>query len=570
MEIQQESRWEEKSQPPSQGHWPKTIPPMVYRWMAARGLQDYEAFQKFSDYSLKDLKDPLTLLGLDQALERLIKAYERKEKICLYADFDMDGTPGLALLIRGLQACGFENMVSFQPNRFEDGYGVHPNLVENFIDQHGVQLFITVDVGITDGAAVSLAQKKGVDFIITDHHQVKKERPEALAIVNPNLPEDSSGLGHLCGTGVAFYLILGLRREMKNRGLLKHPFDPKSLLDCFAIGTLTDMVPLVEDNRPLVRHGLLQLARTDRVGLRLLMERLNLAGKALGSSDVAISLSPKLNALGRMNSPVQALDLFLVEDKAQAMELVDQTMEAQEQRTTIQARGKEELDGKIALKGPQPMIFEYSKNFYKGVVGLLAGGAVQDHQVCGFVGALEGDKIVGSARAPQGEDLLSALEFCGDCLKKFGGHRQAAGFELERKQAQAFESKLLEYFQARPLPSKSLSYDFQGDLEEFDDTFKFWLKKMEPYGVGFPLPRIRVNHLFVESVRVLKRKHLKFELKDMKGHQLEALWFFVQNSDEKKRELSSKRVGVILEPSINYYKGRERLQGIVRDLKVEY
>ena len=543
---------------------------MVCRWMAARGLQNYQDFQKFSEYSLKDLKDPLTLLGLDQALERLIQAYERKEKICLYADFDMDGTPGLALLIRGLQACGFENMVSFQPNRFEDGYGVHPDLVENFIDQHGVQLFVTVDVGITDRAAVSLAQKKGVDFIITDHHQVKKERPEALAIVNPNLPEDSSGLGHLCGTGVAFYLILGLRREMKNRGLLNQPFDPKSLLDCFAIGTLTDMVPLVEDNRPLVRHGLLQLARTDRVGLRLLMERLNLAGKALGSSDVAISLSPKLNALGRMNSPVQALDLFLAEDRAQAMELVDQTMEAQEQRTTIQARGKEELDGKIALKGPQPMIFEYSENFYKGVVGLLAGGVVEDHQVCGFVGALEGDKIVGSARAPQGEDLLSALEFCGDYLKKFGGHRQAAGFELEHKQAQAFESKLLEYFQARPLPSKSLSYDFQGDLEEFDDTFKFWLKKMEPYGVGFPLPRIRVNHLFVSSVRVLKGKHLKLELKDMKGHQLEALWFFVQKSDEKKRELSSKRVGVILEPSINQYKGRESLQGIVRDLKVEY
>ena len=273
------------------------------------------------------------------AVERLIQAFKKQETICIYADYDMDGTPGLALLISGLQSLGFKNLLSFQPNRFDDGYGVHPPIVEDFIENHGVCLFVTVDVGITDVEAVNTAKKKNVDFIITDHHQPKEDLPCASAIINPNQQDCSSGLTYLCGAGVAFYLILALRSAMRDQGLLKTPFDPKQLLDCFAIATLTDMVPLVKENRILVQHGLWKLARTNRLGLRLLMKKLDLWNKPLKSSDISFRMVPKLNALGRMNSPVRALDLFLVDDPGQAEAKVEAALDAQKKRWEIQKKG---------------------------------------------------------------------------------------------------------------------------------------------------------------------------------------------------------------------------------------
>jgi single-stranded-DNA-specific exonuclease len=537
--------------------------------MAARGLSDFRSFSEFSEFSLKDLRDPMALADMDRAVERLIVARETGEKICLYADYDMDGTPGLALLIRGLQLCGFQHLLSFQPNRFDDGYGVHPEIVADFVQNHGISLFVTVDVGITDVKAVEVAQSRGADFIVTDHHQPKEELPPATAIVNPNGGHCDSGLHHLCGTGVAFYLVLALRRELKNRGSLGKDFDPKQLLDCFAIATLTDMVPLVCENRPLVRHGLLQLARTPRVGLQILLERLGLLGKGLSSSDVAIQLAPKLNALGRMNSGVQALDIFLVTDTQQANEFVDATLQAQAQRTEVQREAEVLLQQELTKSPPRGFSWQYGPDFHKGIVGLLATRVLQNHHVPSFVGAVLGDTIVGSARAPQGVSLLQALESCGECLSKFGGHHQAAGFELPLAQAERFRQSLFEHFQSVEQPKASVVYDLQADLAELNDQFRHWFKKLEPYGVGFPVPLIRLNHLFVASTKVLKDKHLKFVFKDIKGNQIDGLWFFAENIDEL-RQLTSKRVSVVVEPSINFYMGRESLQCFVRDLKVEY
>ncbi len=564
-------QWEEvKPSSNTSQDWPEEIPLVVRRWMDSKGLGDYQEFRSFSEFSLKDLRDPSLLKDLERAVERLIHAFKHDEKICLYADFDMDGTPGLALLIRGLQLCGFENLLSFQPNRFEDGYGVHREIVEEFIEQHGIDLFVTIDVGITAVDAVSAASERGVDFIITDHHQPKEVLPEAYAIVNPNQSACSSDLGHLCGTGVAFSLVLGLRRKMKELGLLEKDFDPKILLDCFAIATLTDMVPLVKENRALVKHGLLNLSRTDRLGLRALMEELGLAGKGLTSSDVAISLSPKLNALGRMNSEVQALDLFLATDPEDAKEKVVHTMRAQKSRTEIQEQGQALIEAKLAVQREEfSFVFEHSKDFYKGIVGLLATKITKKHGVPSFVGSVIDDKIVGSARAPKGMNLLEAFEAASESLTQFGGHKQAAGFELPLENAEDFKARLHAFYENQHRPKAVVQYDFTATLDELDHRFTYWLKKLEPYGVGFKPPILRLNHLFVASTRVLKEKHLKLSLKDVQGNKIDALWFFADNIDEK-RQLTSKRVSLVGEPSINFYMGKENLQLLISDLKTEY
>lgn len=554
---------------PSYQPWSNDIPLVIQRWMGARGIASQQEFDEFTSFSLKDLSDPFSIKDMDKAVERLVQAFQNNEKICLYADFDMDGTPGVALLIRGLQYLGFQNLLSFQPNRFDDGYGVHPEIIEDFITSHQVSLFVTVDVGITDVKAVQTARDLGVDFIITDHHQQKTELPKAYAIVNPNQESCTSGLGHLCGTGVAFYLILALRRKMAELKILKSNFDPKKLLDCFAIGTLTDMVPLVKENRTLVQHGLLQLARTQRIGLRQLMENLGLRGKRLTSSDVSIQLAPKLNALGRMNSELQALDVFLENDQQGAEEKVELVLEAQKQRTEIQKQGELLIADKLATQEAPRFVFEWSDQFYKGVVGLLATRVTGNYQVPSFVGAVIGDKIVGSARAPEGVSLLEALEHSKTILNKFGGHHQAAGFELELSQADAFKESLDQFYAEAPKPNPVLKYDFTATLAELNDDFRYWLTRLEPYGVGFKIPIIHMEHLFVASTRVLKEKHLKLVLKDMAGNKIDALWFFADNIDERK-SLTSSRVSVVVEPSVNVYMGKESLQVFIKDLKVEY
>jgi single-stranded-DNA-specific exonuclease len=550
--------------------WPDHVPRLVREWMGARGIGSFGEFEAFTSFSLKDLQDPFAIRDMDRAVERLLRAFHAKEKICLYADFDMDGTPGLALLIHGLQLCGFGSLLSFQPNRFEDGYGVHPEIVEEFIDHHQVSLFVTVDVGITAHKAVELAASKGVDFIVTDHHQVQESVPPALAVVNPNRPDCDAGLGHLAGTGVAFYLVLALRKRMNERGLLPKNFDPKILLDCFAIGTLSDMVPLVRENRALTQHGLIQLARTQRLGLQRLLQELKMGQKRLSSSDVAIQLSPKLNALGRMDASVQALDIFLAREVKEAERLIAATLEAQEKRRDIQKKGEEVLAGHFQTTGyDQPFVFAYSESFYKGVLGLLATKSVEWSQAPSFIGTIVGDKIIGSARAPNGHNALRALTAGASSLNQFGGHPQAAGFELNRDQAQNFEQALREHFAQVRVEPTDVTVDVVATLAELDLEFKNWYKRLEPYGVGFEPPAFRLHHLFVTSVRVLKEKHLKFSLQDMDGNKIDGLWFFADNIEENKL-LQKHRVSVVAQPSINEYMGRETLQLMLKDLEVEY
>ena len=536
--------------------------------MRVCGFKTRAEFEEFESFRLKNITDPFTLKDMKQAVSRLIEAFRKNEKICIYADYDMDGTPGLALMISGLKSLGFKNLLSFQPNRFDDGYGVHPPIIENFIKNYDVSLFVTVDVGITETKAVDLARQQSVDFIITDHHQPKKDRPRAHAIVNPNQGDCPSGLTHLCGTGVAFYLILALRSSMKDQNLLKTPLDPKKLLDCFAIATLTDMVPLVKENRILVRHGLIQLSRTERPGLRLLMKELGLWGKPLNSSDVSLKLTPKLNALGRMNSSVQALDLFLVNDPQKAQKNVQAILHAQKQRVEIQRKGEFFLEKILTEKKPLPFIFEWSGQFHKGVVGLLATHANEQYGVPSFIGSVVGNKILGSARTSNRQSLLEAFEFAKEFLNKFGGHHQAAGFELDLERANEFKDQLTKFYEQSPPSNPVLHYDFQTTLAEVvNKDFMFWLSRLEPYGTGFNLPLIRMDHLFVSNVKVLKNKHLKTSLKDIFGNKINALWFFTDNTDTKK--WSSQRVSLIGEPSINHYMGKKELQILIKDMKRE-
>jgi single-stranded-DNA-specific exonuclease len=545
---------------------------VVTQFLASRGFKDSQSVHEFLFYNLKNLKDPLSLLGMDKALQRLTIAKQNQEAICVYGDFDMDGTPALALMHRGLRGLGFKNIFYCQPDRHADGYGFHFHLAQKYIQENNVKVFITVDVGITDVENIKQVQSLGVDVILTDHHQVLDEIPPAYCIVNPNQPGCTSGLGFLCGTGVGFYLIMALRRHLKEQNLLESEFDIKSLLDCFAIGTVADLVPMVKENRILVKHGLKVLEKTSMVGIRLLLEALKMNDKMLRAQDVAIRFVPKLNSLTRLDLDLKPIDVFMVEDPAKAALMVQTVLKNNEHRVALLDEAEALLEAMIVQKSIQDsqsdVLFFWSEHFHKGLVGLLATQLVNRFQRPAFVGALtKKGVIVGSARAPNGSSVsvLKTLQDASLCLNKFGGHPAAAGFELSPERAKEFEATLIQVLRQNVDLALSQKYDLKIDFHGIQSFMKSW-DSLEPFGQQFETPVFRVDGLKAQKVTTMKNTHLKTSFVDAKGFLMECVWFFPPDLDFFKAS-EGKLYSILCEPQWNEFMGSRRIQLLLKEIK---
>lgn len=549
------------------------FPPLIGHILASRGFADASQVDKLLFPKLTDLKEPLLLQGMDKAVERLGQAALNKEKICIYADFDLDGTSGLALLKTGLLALGFEDVIHYQPKRLSEGYGFHVHAVEELYQQ-GVSLIVTVDVGITAHPAVEKAQSLGIDVILTDHHLPGDVLPPAYVVVNPNQSSDTSQLGYLCGAGVAFYLLRALKRYFFDHPPLpKNNFDLKEVLDFFTIATLTDMVPLVDDNRMLVKHGLIKLAETKRPGLRALLSELGLENRALTSQDVAIRFAPKLNALSRMESGILPIDLFLVDDAKIAQDMVRQVIKNNSTRVQLQSNAENEAMELLKEWPHKDFVFVASRNFHRGVVGLIATKLSQVYNRPAFVGSWgEDNVIVGSARLPQGQEacLVQALASAEDLLSRFGGHSAAAGFELHSEKLAAVQERFSRYFQELHEKPKALEvlYDVEAKLSEVGASLMKWYDFVGPFGAGFSTPLIHFPKVIMHSKKILKGGHWRLRLVQTDGGgSHEALLFSPLPRHLAVLESSCQFLDVLGELQWNYFAGQKNVQILVRDLK---
>ena len=555
------------------------VPPLIRRFLAGRGFTTEEQIEALLKNQISSLKNPLLMLGMKLAVTRLIQALHNEELVCIYADFDLDGSSGLALLFEGLKSLGFKKLQYYQPKRLSEGYGFHASVVED-LHKQGVSLIVTVDVGITANISGARAKELNLDVIITDHHQPGPELPEAFAIVNPNQPGDTSELGYLCGAGVAFYLLRALKRAMADEAYAQaSALDLKSLLDFLTIATLTDMVPLVEDNRALVRAGLRQIEKTNRPGLRALLEHLDLSGRSLSAQEVAIRMAPKLNALSRMEVDILPVDIFLETDRLAAEVKVKTMMGHNEDRVSLQASGEKEA---IELIGPNPdpgFVLVSSRNFHRGVVGLIATKLTQVYGVPAFVGAENSEGlIVGSARTPQGSGMsvLHAMKTAEDVLNRFGGHHQAAGFELYARRMDEFRACLKEQASKTDgLHDAKIETDLDLLSTDLDNEFMNWLEALGPFGQAFPYPIFAFREQVIRSVKVLKGGHWKItslsfegEEKDHEGpREIEALYF--SPPPHRKLPSAGEIFDLIGEPQWNHFAGRKRIQVLVKELRAK-
>ena len=546
-------------------------PEIILSILAARGVTNSEAVKNTLEPSLKDLRHPSDLADMERACERLALALANQETIAVYGDFDLDGTSGLALLVSGLRDFGFQNIIPYQPKRLSEGYGFHAHAVDA-LKQQGVSLIVTVDVGITDVKACQRANEMGVDVIITDHHLPKQHLPEAYAIVNPNSGQCTSKLQHLCGAGVGYYLLLGLRVHLQSLGE-KVAFDPKSVLDFFAIGTVTDMVPLVDENRVLVQHGLHRLRTKPRPGFATLMKKLGVVSKNLTAKELAIRVAPKLNALSRLEEGLTPYMVYSVETVEEAEALIDKVVQQNDRRVHLQRLAEEMAEFDAEETVSSGYVFSASEDYHQGVVGLVATKMTQKFGVPSFIGAIkDGGQIVGSARRPDGLEvsLLDGLVSAKDHQVKLGGHAAASGFEMDVEQVEGFKQALAGFY-GKPVdgrPVGSIDYDVAIDLSVADSYLMKWIERLQPFGTGFESPVFRFDGLKVTSVKLLKEIHLKVQVAQG-GARLDALWFSL--GGEQLELAQGLRIGdhvdALGELGWNEFAGRRSLQLTLLDLR---
>jgi len=489
----------------------------IARLLLRKGFRCAEEVDAFLRPRLGALSDPFLLPQMRAAVSRILDALQRRERIVLFGDYDVDGVTSLALLAEMLRAYGSPPEL-FLPLRMEEGYGLSPESIERCLGQYRSQLLIAVDCGTSSSKEIADLRKRGVDVIVFDHHEPKSALPDCIAIVNPKTTE--SGFEYLCSVGIVFKLCHAL---LKTRPLPE--FDLKSKLDLVALGTVADIVPLRAENRILVQRGAIEIARTSRVGLRKLIQVAGVRPPIL-PQDIGYRLGPRLNAAGRLSTAEKSLRLLLTDDDREATmlaaELDRQNRERQEVEKQIFELATEKLKERFDATYDAAIVVG-ARDWHQGVLGIVASRiARRYHRPTIVIGFDENGIGKGSGRSIEGLNLVEALSRCAERLDKFGGHEMAAGLALHEENfdlfAEAFRKAAREVLSEEAL-QPCVRLDHELAFTEIDMDFLRWHEMLQPFGSGNTQPLFLARE--VEPValpRVVNEKHLIFRLRQGNRH----------------------------------------------------
>ena len=545
--------------------------PLAARVLVQRGYRTPQQAKAFLSDALTDLPDPLLMKGMPAAVARVAAAVLEKQKVTLYGDYDVDGVSSTALLSTFLRQLGHP-VETYIPHRLGEGYGLNSAAIEK-IAADGTRLLITLDCGITSHAEVSLAQQRGVDVVVVDHHAVPETMPPAIAVLNPLQPGCEYPTKFLCAGGVTFNLCIGLRKHLRDRGFFAARAEPnlKSLMDLVALATVADVVPLVGVNRLLVRHGLKELTVGNRPGVRALKDVADLSGEQITSGHVGFRLGPRINAAGRLDDASVGLKLLCAETYEEALPLARALDEANRERQLIE---KSMIEAAIAqgeaavARGARGLVL-WSEDWHPGVVGIVASRMVERfHRPAVLIGIREGVGR-GSARSIEGFHLYDALKSCSAPLSRFGGHKHAAGLSILPEHLATFTAAF-EKIAAEKLGEDDLvgrcKVDAVVRLQEIDEAAVEALAQLAPFGMGNPEP-VLVSRGLVAVPRLLAAKqpgelgHLKLSLEA--APQLDVIGFRLAD----KLPLTEGPVDLAYQISVDEYRGISRVQLKLKDLR---
>lgn len=533
---------------------------LLAKVLVGRGLEEKDIIQKYLHPQIEALYDPFFYQDMEVAVEVILRSIADHEKITIYGDYDVDGITSTAVLYQFLKEQNAE--VSFYlPNRLEEGYGLNNEALQK-IANDGTKLIITVDCGISAYEEVEYAKSLGMKVIITDHHECPEKLPNTLAVIDAKRVDNSYPFRELAGVGVTFKLIhaISLKLGLDRKAYLKY-------IDIVALGTVADIVPLVDENRIIVHFGLMLMRQTKNIGLRALIQ---VSGySSMESATISFGLAPRINACGRMGKAELALKLLLTKDETEAQEIAMKLNELNRERQAIE---KGIFDNAVQLIEENHLyendvIVVAAPNWHPGVIGIVASKITEMYYKPSILMCLEDGIAKGSGRSITGFDLHGALSKCSDILIKFGGHEMAIGLSMEEEKIALFYQKLLDV--AKEANIKELCPVVKVDAEINASVASIplvnELKVMEPFGEANPAPIFAYKNLKVEGIRTLSNeKHLKLSLKD--GMQIyESIAF---NMGDKKYSIKiGDKIDVLNSLEINNFRNIEKIQLNIKDIK---
>jgi len=556
------------------------------RILKARGItSEQKAVFLSPNYDAKH--DPFLLPDMQAAVERLVVARDRQERITIYGDYDIDGLTATTVLLDAFASFGFEHVKAFIPNRFTEGYGMTVDAVER-IAKDGADVIVTVDCGSLSHKEITRAKELGIDVIVTDHHNVAPEQPPAVAVINPKrllqdfpdeydhylLKANSSKQGSiypfldLPGVGVAFKLVQALQTKLTGLEIGQE----KWLLDLVALGTVCDVVTLVDENRTHVFWGLKVLAKTRRPGLKALMAVAGARPETVNARSLGFGLGPRMNAAGRLETAQYALDMLTAVDPMEALKWARHLDDMNQARRKDQDEILKEALVQAEQLQDDPVLVVAAEGWNHGIVGIVAAKLLERYQKPTYVLAIEGDTAKGSARSYGDFSAADAIRSADDIITKGGGHKLAAGVTLPSAQVEAFRKRVNDFYRAQKLVDQALLLlpraDTDATLEEINEALIHEIATLEPFGSGNPQPILRTERLTVYRVRRMgdSGQHVKLTLRTDTAVSMDMLAF---NAPEHFFVEHGARVTVWYSPELNEWQGRRSVEAKLLHLELD-
>lgn len=526
----------------------------IAKLLLTRKMEDVETAKRFLRPSRAEIHDPFLLTDMAKAVELIADAVDGEKNICIYGDYDVDGITATSLTYLYLQEIGAK-IRYYLPDRMKDGYGLNEGAVRMLAEQ-GVDVIITVDTGISAVKEVALAKELGMKVVVTDHHECQAVLPPADAVIDPKRPGDCYPFKQIAGVGVAFKLICALTTYMKKE------VNPFRYLELVAVGTISDLMPLIDENRVFVKEALEKMKHSENQGLKALIEIAEVEEDKISSGTIGFRIGPRLNAAGRMGDASRGVELFLASDKDKARQLAVELNQENQNRKDMENRIVEEALAKIKKQGEiSDILVVAGENWHHGVIGIVASRLLERFYRPVIVLAIEGDKAVGSARSVEGFNLFEALSSCGDLFLKFGGHEMAAGMTLPTEKIEELNQRVNHY--AKPILTPEIltpreTVDFKVEVSEITIPLIQELYALAPYGVGNPEPKFLVESRLAEVRQMGKEnQHLRLGLAAERS-QMEAVAFF--EGEEAKRLYGEFPIRATGNIQINEWRGIQKPQ----------
>ena len=515
--------------------------PLLAALLSARGICTVEDAGFFLNPNLQNLTDPFALKDMDKAVERIFTAVENKEKILVFGDFDADGVTSTALLSDFLEYCD-ANVSWYIPHRIKEGYNLQQDHIKMALDQN-IDLIITVDCGVSSHEAVKDANLEDIDVIITDHHEPSATLPSAVAVINPKREDCSSGLNFLAGVGVAFFLVMGLRKFFREKGFWEEINEPKLIdyLDLFTIGTIGDMVPLINENRALCIEGLKKIRQGTRLGLKTLAKICRIDSKKIDSDDISFKIVPRINAAGRISharicvSQLTATDIVNAEKTASLLDHLNTKRQKIEREITLDIE-------RCLVKKPSlldsRLLFLWDDQWNPSVLGIAASKLSKKYFCPVILLSSKGEHAIGSGRSINNINIHQALMESESLLEKFGGHAMASGLTVKKDNLQALCQSLNRHIENCYLEKdfqKTLTIDAILDLEDINYNLAKEIDRLRPFGTANPEPVFISKDIRVKSSYIIGNSHRKMVLEKASStarHQVEAFHFNITNPDD--------------------------------------